>query len=71
MFTFDTRHAGRVAEHGAGIVCGRGATCKAGAHAADALFVEGEAGSEQLRRSQTQGESKSCPVQCFCHYFHY
>src|SRR5690606_523839 len=53
-----TRHARRVAKHGAGIQRRGRATSEAGAHAADALLVNGQAVCHQLAGGSGYGDSE-------------
>ncbi|MCY1453139.1 hypothetical protein D9M71_701100 [compost metagenome] len=68
LFAFQARHAGRVAENGAGIIGRRRTTRETCAHAADALFVEGKAAGEQLSRGECDGEAERGFEHYFFHY---
>ncbi|MCY1188514.1 hypothetical protein D9M73_296310 [compost metagenome] len=68
LLAFQARHAGGVAENGAGIIGRRRATRETCAHAADALFVEGEAAGEQLSRGESDGEAERGFEHDFFHY---
>src|SRR5690606_14543121 len=57
-----TRHARRVAKHGAGIQRRRRATSEAGTHTADALLVNGQAVCHQLAGGGGYGDSE-CGVE--------
>ncbi|MCY1521734.1 hypothetical protein D9M68_565590 [compost metagenome] len=58
LLALDARHAGRVAEYGGGVIGRRGATGECGAHAADALFVDGEAGCQAVAGSGADGQGE-------------
>ncbi len=68
LLALQARHTGRVAIHRAGIIGSGRTTRETCPHAADALFVEGKAGSEQLTGSESNGYAEGGFEHCFFHY---
>ncbi|MNP07157.1 hypothetical protein D3C76_991720 [compost metagenome] len=68
LFAFEAGHAGRVAKHGAGIIGRRRTSRETCPHAADALFVQGEAAGEQLAGSKRNGYAEGGFEHYFFHY---
>ncbi|MNF54948.1 hypothetical protein D3C84_363930 [compost metagenome] len=58
LLALDARHAGRVAEYGGGVIGGGGATGEGGAHAADALLVDGETGGQAIAGGGADGQGE-------------
>ena len=69
LFAFQAGHAGRVAKNGAGVVSGGRTTGETGAHAADALLVEGKAAGKQVGRGKGDSETEGGFDEC--DFFHY